>query len=164
MRRPDNRKSLQRELCIITAYCISQREATHLEAEDGQDGLSVDEGGVAEVVEATRREDLSTCLEPDSLAKLDAVLGEDLGSDAAEGAKHGPAGVDHLDLAVTLEGLGVSRETSGVPAVVTRVLAGEVWWGGIVGEGPEPLGAVGAVELDGSAGDDAPLHDHAEVS
>jgi hypothetical protein len=40
---------------------------------DGRDdGLRVDEGGVAEVVEAAIGEDLGTSLEPDRLAKLDA--------------------------------------------------------------------------------------------
>jgi hypothetical protein len=74
----------------------------------------VDEVGVAEVVEASALEDLRASLEPDSLTKLGAVLGQDLGGDAAEGAKHGPPGVDHLSLAVRLEGLGVSGETSSV--------------------------------------------------
>ena len=37
---------------------------------------------------------------PDSLAKLDAVLCQQLRGDAAQGSKHGPPGVDDLDLAI----------------------------------------------------------------
>ncbi len=44
------------------------------------------------------------------------VLGEQLWGDAAEGAEHGPAGVDDLDLPVAGEGLWVSGQTSCVPA------------------------------------------------
>ena len=36
-----------------------------------------------------------------------AVLGEQLGGDAAQGAEHGPPGVDHLDGPVAGEGLRV---------------------------------------------------------
>ena len=36
-----------------------------------------------------------------------AVLGEQLGGDAAQGAQHGPPGMDHLDGPVAGEGLGV---------------------------------------------------------
>jgi hypothetical protein len=69
--------------------------------DNGDDGLGVHKGGVAEVVQATGLEDLCTGLEPDSLAELDAaVLGEELGGEAAQSAEHGPPGVDHLDLTV----------------------------------------------------------------
>jgi hypothetical protein len=54
---------------------------------------------------------------------------------AAQGAQHGPAGVDQLQLAVALEGLGVSRQTGGVPAVVAGELARQVGGGGILGVG-----------------------------
>ena len=37
---------------------------------------------------------------PDSLAKLDAVLCEQLGGHAAQSSEHGPPGVDDLDLAI----------------------------------------------------------------
>lgn len=41
-------------------------------------------------------------------AHVDAgVLGEQLGGDAAQSSKHGPPGVDDLDLPVAGEGLGV---------------------------------------------------------
>lgn len=39
-----------------------------------------------------------------------------------KGSKHGPAGVDDLDLAVASKGLGVSRESSCVPSVVTCIV------------------------------------------
>lgn len=45
-----------------------------------------------------------------------AVLGEQLGGDAAQGAEHGPPGVDNLDLPVAGEGLGVCGQSSCVPA------------------------------------------------
>lgn len=37
---------------------------------------------------------------PDGLAKLDAVLCEQLGGHAAQSSEHGPPGVDDLDLAI----------------------------------------------------------------
>lgn len=73
----------------------------HLAGQSGDDGLGVDQGGVAEVVEAVRAEDLSASLEPHSLAEGHArVLRKELWGNAAQGAEHGPAGVDDLDLAV----------------------------------------------------------------
>ena len=86
------------------------------------------------------------------------VVGEDLGGEAPDRAEHGPAAVHELDLAVGCECLGVSRETCGVPAVVTGELTGEVAGGGALGEGSKPFGAVGAVELHSSAGSDGALH------
>ncbi|RLN33992.1 hypothetical protein C2845_PM03G05550 [Panicum miliaceum] len=111
---------------------------------DGEDALGVDQAGVAEVVEPALAEDLGAGLEPDGLAELDAVAGEQLGEDAAERAEHGPAGVDDLQLAVLGEGLGVSGQPRGVPAVVAGELAGQVARG-LAGEGAEVLDAVGAV-------------------
>ena len=72
------------------------------------------EAGVAEVVKAARLEDLGARLEPNGLAELEAVLGEDLGRHAAERAKHRPARMDDLELAVLLEGLWVRGQTGGV--------------------------------------------------
>ncbi len=40
-----------------------------------------------------------------------------------QGAEHGPPRVNDLNLAVPGEGLGVGRQASRVPAIVTRVLA-----------------------------------------
>jgi hypothetical protein len=61
--------------------------------------------------------------------------------------------VDDLGLPVLGEGLRVSGETGRVPAVVTRVLSGEVR--DLRGERAKVLGAVGSVELDGGLGLDA---------
>ncbi|CAA6671375.1 unnamed protein product [Spirodela intermedia] len=72
---------------------------------DGQDALGVHQAGVTQVVQAALAEDLGPGLEPHGLAELDAVAGEQLREDAAQGAEHGPAG--------------------GVPAVVAGELAGE---------------------------------------
>ena len=109
----------------------------------------MDEAWVAKVVQAIALEDLGARLEPHALAELDAVvLGQDLGRHAAERAEHRPAGVDDLELAVALERLWVRGQAGGVPAVVTWELTVEVAWGGVVAVGAEPLGAVGAVELD----------------
>ena len=44
------------------------------------------------------------------------------GHHAAERAKHGPAGVDDLDLPEAGKGLRVGGQAGGVPAVVTGVL------------------------------------------
>ena len=41
----------------------------HLDTEDGQDGLGVDQGGVAQVVQAAVSEDLGASLEPHGLAE-----------------------------------------------------------------------------------------------
>ena len=75
----------------------------YLAGQGGDDGLGVHQGGVAQVVEAVRAEDLSAGLEPDGLAEGDAVLGEQLWGHAAQGSEHGPASVDDLDLAVAAE-------------------------------------------------------------
>ena len=61
--------------------------------------------GGPQVVEATVSKDLGACLEPHGLGDLDAVLGQQLGGEAAQGAQQGPAGVDHLQLAVLGESL-----------------------------------------------------------
>jgi hypothetical protein len=71
----------------------------HLAEDDGDDGLGVDEGGVAQVVQAAGGKDLCAGLEPHGLAELDAA-GQQLGGDAAQSSQHGPPGVDHLDLTV----------------------------------------------------------------
>ena len=99
---------------------------------------------VAQVVQAALAEDLGPGLEPHGLAELDAVAGQQLREDAAEGTEHGPPGVDHLQFAVLGEGLGVGGEPGGVPAVVTGELAGQVG-GSLAGEGAQVLDAVWAV-------------------
>ena len=55
------------------------------------------------------------------------------------------------------EGDGAGQEAGRVPAVVAGELALEVRGGGVLREGAEPLGAVGAVELDGGASGDGAL-------
>jgi hypothetical protein len=55
--------------------------------------------------------------------------------------------VDQLQLTVAPEGLGISGQTSGVPAVVTGELAGQVAGDGVLSVGTQPLGTVGAIEL-----------------
>ena len=82
------------------AFARGRAESTDLAGQGGNDGLGVDQGRVAQVVEAVRAEDLSAGLEPDGLAEGDAVLGEQLWGHAAQGTEHGPASVDDLDLAV----------------------------------------------------------------
>jgi hypothetical protein len=68
-------------------------------------------GARTEVIEATGLENLGASLKPDSLAKGNTlILGKQLGCHTAESTKHGPAGVDELELAVTAERLGVRRE------------------------------------------------------
>ena len=54
--------------------------------------------------------------------------------------------MDDLDLAVAGKGLRVSRQASAVPAVVAGELALQVGRHGAVGEGAQPLGAVGAIK------------------
>ena len=52
----------------MPGHCSSQ--AAHLDGDSGDDGLGVDERGVAQVVEAVRGEDLSAGLEPHRLLEL----------------------------------------------------------------------------------------------
>ena len=79
---------------------LNRRMCKHLAGQDGDDGLGVDEGGVAQVVQAAGGKDLRTGLPPDGLAEGHAVLGKQLRGQAAQGSEHGPPRVDHLDLAV----------------------------------------------------------------
>lgn len=76
------------------------RSGAHLGEDDGNDGLGVDERGVAEVVQAAGGEDLRSSLPPNGLTEGHAVLGEQLWGHAAQGTQHGPASVDDLDLTV----------------------------------------------------------------
>uniref|UniRef100_A0A2P2LQR3 Chlorophyll a-b binding proteinic n=1 Tax=Rhizophora mucronata TaxID=61149 RepID=A0A2P2LQR3_RHIMU len=137
----------------------------NLTSPDGQDALSMDQAGVAQVVKATLAEDLGSGLEPDSLTELDSITSQQLREDTAEGSKHGPSAVDHLELPIPGKGLWVSREPSGVPAVVTGELTSQVGWG-LTREWPQVLDTVGAIPwaargnwLDGfSHGDAAIAH------
>ena len=135
----------------VYAVTLNQAHEHNLGEQGGGDGLSVDQGGVAEVVEATVSEDVGTNLEPDGLTEVDGTVAlQELGGHAAEGTKHGPASMDDLEFPVAGEGLGVSGHTGGIPAVISGVLTLEVRH--IGGEGAEELGPIGTVEL-GAGGD-----------
>ena len=77
-------------------YCF-----TNLGQHDGDDGLGVHEGGVAEVVQAARGQDLGAGLPPDGLLEGHASA-QQLGRHAAERAQHRPPSVDDLDCAVPI--------------------------------------------------------------
>ena len=90
--------------------CTSQKLLTHnrltggarscLDGQGGDNALRVHQRRVAEVVQAPGGEDLRASLPPHRLAEGDAVAGQQLRGDAAQGAQHRPARVDHLDRAV----------------------------------------------------------------
>jgi hypothetical protein len=71
----------------------------HLGEDDGDDGLGVNERGVAQIVEAARREDLSASLEPHWLPEGNLVC-QQLWGDTAQCSQHRPASMDQLDLAI----------------------------------------------------------------
>mmetsp|Transcript_7067 Transcript_7067/g.13917 ORF Transcript_7067/g.13917 Transcript_7067/m.13917 type:complete len:346 (-) Transcript_7067:98-1135(-) len=130
------------------AVGLGEAHEDDLGHENGKRTLGVDKVRVAAVVDALVGEDLCPSLEPDGVVSV-SVLGDKLGVQAANRAKHSPACVDHFGAAHLLEGGRVGGETHGVPSVVSRVLTSEV--GGdveAVREWAEPLGAVGAVPLD----------------
>ncbi|KAK2994993.1 LOW QUALITY PROTEIN: hypothetical protein RJ640_030040 [Escallonia rubra] len=79
-----------------------------LSCPNGQDALGVDQAWVAQVVKSTLAKDLSSSLEPHSLAELDTVASQQLWEDASESSKHGPPAVDHLKLTILGEGFWVS--------------------------------------------------------
>ena len=84
----------------VHSVALDRAHQQHLAGHNGDDGLRVHQGGVAQVVQAAGGEDLRAGLPPDGLAEGDAVLGQQLWGDAAQRAQHGPPCVDHLDLAV----------------------------------------------------------------
>ena len=102
---------------------------------------------------ASRHKSTHSYLEPNAIiSKLVLLSVDELGDDAAQSTQHGPTSVDHLDLAVTLEGLGIGGQTSSVPSVVSGELTLQVRGGGVLREGAQELGTVGSVELDGGLG------------
>ncbi|KAK2985761.1 hypothetical protein RJ640_025769 [Escallonia rubra] len=109
-----------------------------------QDALGVDQARVAQVVESTFAENLSSGLEPHCLAELDTIAGQQLGEDASKGSKHGPSGVNHLELTVLGEGFWVSRKPGSVPTIVTEDFTGKAC-GGLTGERTQVLDSVRAV-------------------
>ena len=108
--------------CLVAVACC-RSPVTHLDQGDGDDGLGVNQRGDVQVVQATLLEDLGAGLEPHGLGGARLVQ---LGDDAAQGAEHGPAGVDHLQGPELLEGGGVGRQTGRVPAIVAGELASQV--------------------------------------
>ena len=110
----------------------------------GDDGLGVDQGRVSEVVESVISEDRGSGLEPDGrVAEVgNSVVLEQLRDEASQGSEHGPTGVDDLELPVLGKGLRIGRESSGIPAVVTRELSVQVGRAVSLGERSEPLGTV----------------------
>ena len=71
----------------VDAVALNQAHEGQLGQQHSHDGLGVDQGGVAQVVEAALLEDLRASLEPHSLAEAgDAVVLQQLGGHAAQGA------------------------------------------------------------------------------
>ena len=114
---------------MSNARCL-HHACAHLAGHGCDNVLGVNESGAAQVVEAVGGKDLGSSLKPDGLRDLDARVSQELRHDAAQGAEHGPAGVDHLSGAVAAKGLWVSREAGCVPAVISGELTGQVVGGG----------------------------------
>ncbi|KAK2985762.1 LOW QUALITY PROTEIN: hypothetical protein RJ640_025770 [Escallonia rubra] len=102
------------------AVAFNGSHQNNLSGPDRQDALGVDQAWVAQVVESTFAENLSSGLEPHCLAELDTF-----GEDASKGSKHGPSGVNHLELTVLGEGFWISRKPGSVPTVVTGKFTGK---------------------------------------
>ena len=119
-------------------------EEDNLDSDSSHDGLSMNKGGVAEVVQAIIREDGGTGLEPDGgITEIsNAVSLEELGGDDAEGTEESPASVDDLNFTETSKGLGVSGQAGSVPAVVSGVFALQVAGDIALREGAQELGTV----------------------
>eukprot|EP01018_Ginkgo_biloba_P032239 Gb_23735 [translate_table: standard] len=114
------------EWAASNAVALDGSHEDDLAGPDGENALGVDEAWVAQVVEAAVAEDLRARLEPDSLAELDAVAGEQLREDAAQGSQHRPPRVDHLQLSVLRERLRVRRQPRRVPPVVSRKFSRQI--------------------------------------
>ena len=68
--------------------CVCLR--SHLDGQGGNDGLSMNQRWVAQVVQAIPVEDLCASLEPDCLTKLDSsILLEQLWGQDSKGTEHG---------------------------------------------------------------------------
>ena len=107
----------------VGAESLSLAHEDDLDNDNSDNGLGMDEARLSEVVEAVLGEDLGTSLEPRGLGIRGLVK---LGDEHAEGTEESPASMDDLNSPVLGEGLGVSRETSSVPAIVTGELSSEV--------------------------------------
>ena len=127
------------KVATIVTVTLNSTHQNDLHDERGHNRVGVHQTVEAEVLDTLVVKDLGSSLEPGNVSGV----GGPLWHDAAEGTKHGPAGVDQLDLAVAGKGLGISGETGGIPAVISRELTLEVRH--IGGEGTKELGAVGAI-------------------
>jgi hypothetical protein len=123
---------------------LSLSHEDNLASDGGNDGLSVDQRWVSEVVESVIGEDGGSSLEPDSgISEVsDSVVLEELWGQASEGSQHSPTGVDDLELSVLGESLWVSGETGGIPSVVSWELSSQVRWSVVLREWSQPLGSV----------------------
>ncbi|KAK6932238.1 hypothetical protein RJ641_001862, partial [Dillenia turbinata] len=111
------------------AVALNSSHQDNLASPDGKNALGMDQAWVAQVVKATRAEDLGSGLEPHCLTKLDTVACQKLREDTSQSSKHGPSAMDHLELTVLGEGLWVSGQPCSVPSVVTGEFTSEVAWG-----------------------------------
>ena len=114
------------ERSTADAVALDETHEHDLGGPDGEDALRVHQVGVAQVVEAALGEDLRAGLEPDGFPERHAVLGEELREHAPQRSQHGPSAVDHFQLPVLRERLGVSGQPRRVPAVVAGELSRQV--------------------------------------
>ncbi len=127
------------ETTTVVTVTLNGTHDDDLDDQGSKDGVSIDNSGDAEVLDTFIGEDLGTSVEPLNVSGV----GGPLGDEASESTEHSPASVDQFNLTVLGESLGISRETSGIPAVVTGVFTSEV--GDVGSEGSKELGAVGAI-------------------
>ena len=127
------------KVATVIAISFNSPHQNNLHDESSHNGVGVHQTIETEVLNTLVVEDLCSSLEPGNVSGV----GGPFWHNAAKGTKHGPAGVDQLDLAVAGKGLGVSGETGRIPAVVSRELALEV--GHVGGEGTKELGTVGTI-------------------
>jgi hypothetical protein len=104
--------------------------------------VGVDESVESEVLDTLIVENLGSSLEPWDVSSV----GRPLWNDASQSSEHSPTSVDQLKLSVTGKGLWISRETGGIPSVVSWELTGEVWH--IWGEWTEVLWTVWTIPAD----------------
>ena len=79
---------LERKFSIIQPKL--QGHPTDLDGQGGNDGLCVNDGRVAQVVQAILVKDLCTGLEPGGLLEVDSgIVGQQLGCQASQSSKHG---------------------------------------------------------------------------
>jgi len=130
------------EVATVVTVTLNSTHKDDLDDEGDDNVVGVDDTVDAEVLDTFVIEDLGTSLEPRDVAGV----GRPFRDEAAESTQHSPASVDEFELTVLGESLRVSRETSGIPTVVTGVFTLEV--GDVRAEGAEELGAVRAIPFD----------------